>query len=749
MKGTAALLALLLMMTGGGENAELAGDMAGNTNEIVVEAADGIVAEIADETDGKDKTAGTGEAADAAESTDDAETAGVAAAADEDDWLYEYRSQYGGIALTAYLGSDSTVVVPSEIGGKKVVALHNTFRQLAVYDEDGELIAVEPFEVAWDRGGDVHRKAAPNETLEEVVVPEGVKTIGNGAFENCTSLRRVSLPQSLEWIDEYAFAGCTSLERIELPVCVKWVSYRAFKDCSSLSEVIFPEALDSIGSGAFMGTSLTQVSLPEQAVRNSSLDFVFDSGTLVNGVATEYPEDRTSDDGFSYRLYARRGYAEIERYDGSETDLVVPSEIDGWPVTAIHGLHGENVDKIERVVFPEGLTDIEDFMCDCMSSLREVVLPQGLTRIGRFAFAGCRQLEHIDIPQSVKSIGEYAFENTGLTEVTVARDAWCNETAFEPEVVVHGGYYDDTPLSLEDDWRSTWYSYHYDENWAELGYYGGTEKNVVLPSLIDGMPLTVIGEYALSEKPMATAVIPEGVEEIGDYAFACCKSLERVVLPQSLKRIGAYAFGGCDNLERVELPEGIEVVDDHAFSAMEMVVTDDYMHYTLYPDEGYAVLEGRDNDTDLEITEYVIPAEFDGLPIRRIGFEAFFAMHIEHIDIPEGVEEIGEYAFDWCKQLESVAFPGTLKRIGDHGFAYCVKLRRIELPEGLEEIGEQAFEGCKQLKNVTFPSTLKRIESEAFKDCEKLRTVKLPEGIEYVAEDAFEETTRVIWPSDV
>lgn len=686
MKGTAALLALLLMMTGGGENAELAGDMAGNTNEIVVEAAEGTVAEIADETDGEGETAGTGEAADAAE------IAAGDEAVDESEWLYEYKSQYGGIALTAYLGSDSTVVVPSEIGGNKVKALDCTFRQMAVYGEDGALLVVEPWEVAWDRGWNVDKEVVPNETLEEVVVPEGIKTIGFGAFSDCTSLRSVSLPQSLEWIDERAFEGCTSLERIELPVCVKWVSYRAFKDCSSLSEVVFPEALDSIASSAFRGTSLTQVSLPEQAVRNSSLDFVFDSGTLVNGVATEYPEDRTSDDGFSYRLYARRGYAEIERYDGSETDLVLPSEIDGWPVTAIHGLHGENEDKIERVVFPEGLTVIEDFMCDCMSSLREVVLPQGLERIGRFAFAGCRQLEHIDIPQSVKSIGEYAFENTGLTEVTVARDSWCDETAFEPEVVVHGGYYDNTPLSLEDDWRSTWYSYHYDENWAELGYYGGTEKNVVLPSLIDGMPLTVIGEYALSEKPMVTAVIPEGVEEIGDYAFACCKSLERVVLPQSLKRIGAYAFGGCDNLERVELPEGIEVVDDYAFSALEMVVTDDYMHYTLYPDEGYAVLEGRDNDTDLEITEYVIAAEFDGLPIRRIGIEAFFAMDIQHIDIPEGVEVIDEYAFKRCEQLESVTLPSTIKRIESGAFCRCKKLRRVELPEDIEYVAEDAFD---------------------------------------------------------
>lgn len=669
------------------------------------------------------------------------EAAGESEAAVKADWLYESKSD--GIALKAYLGSDSTVVVPAWIDGQRVRTLDGAFWQVAVYDEDGALVCVEPWKKALKRDWGVRRETVPNETIEEVIVPEGVTTIGSGTFLDCTSLKRVSLPQSLVWIEDNAFEGCTSLERIELPVSVKWIGYKAFMGCSSLSEAIFPEALQVIESSAFQGTSLTRVSLPEQAVNNSALDFVFDSGVLVNGVATEYPERSTSQDGFAYRLYARRGYVEIEGYNGSETDLVIPTVLDGWPVAAIHGLYGENVEAIERIVFPDDLTELEDFLCDRMSGLREVVLPQGLTRIGRFAFAGCRSLEQIDIPQSVAFIGEYAFENTPLTEVALSDGTWYDKTAFEQEVVVSGGFCEELWTS-QTHWSDTWYSQDDEANCAELGYYAGTERNVVLPSLVDGLPLTVIGEYALCELPMVTAVIPEGVEEIGDFAFACCKSLERVVLPQSLKRIGSYAFGGCDKLEAVELPAGIEYVAQDAFGALEMVVTDNFMHYTLYPDEGYAVLEGRDNDTDLAVTEYVIPTEFDGLPVRRIGAEAFFAMDIRTIDIPEGVEEMGEYAFHSCEELESVTFLGTLRRIESRAFMYCKKLRGIELPEGVEEIGEHAFEQCEALESVTLPDTLRRIESKAFAACLKLKRIELPAGIEYVAEDAFDETTLVI-----
>ena len=100
--------------------------------------------------------------------------------------------------------------------------------------------------------------------MTEITIPEGVTSIGNSVFFNCTGLTEVAIPESVTSIGDYAFAGCLSLTQIAIPEGVTSIGDHAFAFCSSLKEITIPEGVTSIGNGAFSNcTGLTEVYMKE------------------------------------------------------------------------------------------------------------------------------------------------------------------------------------------------------------------------------------------------------------------------------------------------------------------------------------------------------------------------------------------------------------------------------------------------------------------------------------------------------
>ena len=97
----------------------------------------------------------------------------------------------------------------------------------------------------------------------EVTIPEGVQSIGDCAFCDCSSLTSLTLPSSLQSIGDWAFNGCSSLTSLTLPSSFQSIGDYAFYDCNSLTSLTLPSSLQSIGGGAFRGcSSLTSLTLP-------------------------------------------------------------------------------------------------------------------------------------------------------------------------------------------------------------------------------------------------------------------------------------------------------------------------------------------------------------------------------------------------------------------------------------------------------------------------------------------------------
>ena len=85
----------------------------------------------------------------------------------------------------------------------------------------------------------------------DIIIPNGVKSIGEGAFKNCRSLKSITLPDSIESIGDEAFDDCVSLESIVIPRNVISVGDAAFYHCKSLREATLLNSIKNIGDYAF------------------------------------------------------------------------------------------------------------------------------------------------------------------------------------------------------------------------------------------------------------------------------------------------------------------------------------------------------------------------------------------------------------------------------------------------------------------------------------------------------------------
>ena len=227
----------------------------------------------------------------------------------------------------------------------------------------------------------------------DVVIPEGVKSIGDSAFEYCKSLTSIVIPESVTSIGDSAFWRCSSLTSVVIPEGVKSIGDSAFWGCLSLTSVVIPEGVKSIGASAFYDcSSLTSVVIPKGVKSIGAWAFYGCKGLT----SVVIPKGVKSIGAWAF--YGCKGLADANGF------VIIQN--------VLHGYYGKGGD----VVIPEGVTGIgvEAFK-DC-SSLASVVIPEGVTYIDDSAFYGCKRLRSVVIPEGVTSIGDSAFNGCrGLT----------------------------------------------------------------------------------------------------------------------------------------------------------------------------------------------------------------------------------------------------------------------------------------------------------------------------------------------
>ena len=325
--------------------------------------------------------------------------------------------------------------------------------------------------------------------LKEIDIPDSVKDIGDHAFASCYDAQTIEIGNSVKYLDEQVFSGCISVTSVRIPASVLYIDDSAFSYCYALAEievdeenvnymsidgvlygkekkgiVKYPEArtnssyevLDgvvSIARYAFNGsTNLKEITLPNTLMGIG--DYAFESCTgltdvyyygteeekeaLVIGNKNEPLTNATwhykTESDFEYTV--EDGEAVITGYNGTASELIIPDEIDSYPVVGIADYAFYNNTALTAVYFPNTLRYIGEYaFYGCTSLLGDLgqtiwsvrsevsailTIPNSVTYIGAYAFGGCDSLAEVALGSSVESIGDGAFSDcTALETINI------------------------------------------------------------------------------------------------------------------------------------------------------------------------------------------------------------------------------------------------------------------------------------------------------------------------------------------
>ncbi len=394
---------------------------------------------------------------------------------------------------------------------------------------------------------------------------------------------------------------------------------------------------------------------------------------------TALAEDYSSftDDGFEY--YISDGAVSIISYSGKATNLTIPSEIEGCPVTVIGEWAFENCDTLVSVVIPDTVTTIGTCAFAYCDALTTVTIPEGVQSIGSYAFE-CTPLESITIPSTVTSIeSPLLFENPNITAIDVA----AGNTSYLSEDGV---------------------LFSYDK--SELICYpaGKTGTSYTIPS-----DVSAIGDFAFAGcTTLESVTIPEGVESIGYYAFQLCESLASIVIPDSVTTLNFMAFINCSSLKSVTIGSGVTAILMHTFAACTSLES------ITFPDS-----------------------------VTSIGVNAFNGCTaLTTVDTGDGVETVSDYAFSNCTALKTVTLGASVSSVSTYTFSSCTALERIEVSPSNENYSsvdgvlfdsEQSqlirYPAGKTDSSYTVPDGVGVLMNYAFSDCTKLTSVTIPESV--------------------
>ena len=381
--------------------------------------------------------------------------------------------------------------------------------------------------------------------LVEIIIPEGVTTLGDGVFEGCESLVTVTIPSTLTELGTQVFRNCTNLKTIEvhpnnpafcsvdgvlytkdmktlvacpaqywlpqIPDSVVEIAAYAFDHSQIYREIVVPAHVEKIGVGAFSDAAITSCVFEEGSHITEIPDYMFMSCVYLSQVNIPKTVEVIGKSAFAITNLREINIPESVHtikdtaFNGTAVKkLNVPSTVEhyGYAVFACN-------DYLTEIYLPDNMTVIPDSMFSGCTALTQITIPESVATIGSYVFSYCGNLRKIHIPDSVQSIGEGTFsECTRLMEIKL-------------------------PVNLTH---------------IEASLF----KSCSLLSVID---------------------IPNAVTYIGDNAFASCRELQNLVLPPQLEYIGNAAFSGCEEITHLTIPAFVNYIGNAALSEMSNLQT--------------------------------------------------------------------------------------------------------------------------------------------------------------------------------
>ncbi len=212
--------------------------------------------------------------------------------------------------------------------------------------------------------------------------------------------------------------------------------------------------------------------------------------------------------------------------------------------------------------------------------------------------------------------------------------------------------------------------------------------------------------------------IPEGVLiENGVLKKWPCDAIpenRHVTIPNSVTSIESGAFYRCTSLSSITIPNSVTSIGNNAFSYCSSLVS--------------FVVDDRNSEYSSE--NGVLFNKNKTLLIQ-------FPKDAKNYIIPNSVTSIGDFAFEGCTSLSSVAIPNSVTSIGNYAFYNCTSLSSITIPNSVTYIGAGAFDNCTSLSSITIPNSITSIGLLVFQDCTSLSSIIIPDSVTRIKFGAF------------
>lgn len=621
--------------------------------------------------------------------------------------------------------------------------------------------------------------------LDEIVLNDGIKTLGNYAFWNFRNLKNIIIPESVTNIGESAFHGCTALSNLTLPDSITEIAGEAFSNCVSLGKVTLPKNLTLLGNGVFENCN-AEIIFP------ASLKCIPIMGdNAVTKVTIPEGVKMIGEEAFAYcsnftEITLPSTITNIERsafFNTPITEFVYPQNIDNIPASAFGGT------KLTEFSVPDNVKEIDDGAFYNCTDLKKITIPEFVTYIGNDVFKDCRNLviygkrdsvaERYAYINNIKFVsGQYkvVFKDNGRTVNTYYIDEG-GSVLTPPTLKEKPGY----TLSWDADYTNIQEDMVINAVWTKKDNGGGNTTIIVSPSETNKYTVTFKdrGKIVKTEKVKSgdAAEYPyinrNGYELSWDKDFSkvtaniTVNAVWTVIKPNKVTSLTAEVQKNSIDLswDRAENTDYYLVyrktTSDTEYKQIKKTTKILWTDEDVEPGTEYSYkvvgvcsVDGKKYqgaDSDIVTAKIGTPQIGDVYSVGDLKYKVTGAKEVSviglakeevEIKIPSAVSISGkaykvtsvqDKAFYQNEDIVSIAIGNNVSYVGKYAFYQCPNLETVKFGKRVAVISTCAFTQCPNLENVTLPSSIRRIGAKAFYQCTSIKVLKINGSVlEYV-----------------
>lgn len=642
------------------------------------------------------------------------------------------------------------------------------------------------------------------------------------AFKGCTDLKSVELLSGSNYVHHQKYGS--SVQEFIIPEGVREIAKYTFKDCESLKTIVIPGSVETFQQdyhdedAIFHSNNLLFVlndsSAYEYAKKHGIMYYVWD------GVGSPDEIELVKYGGIDYLI--EDNVARAMACGDDVENAVIPSTVAGYPVIEIRNVFRNN-DNIKTVVIEaEKVTGITEYQFEGCDNLESVIAPY-VSEIGEYAFADCVSLKTFNSSKS-PTVGEYGFYNckslknvsdfgcvfahsfencTSLENISLETNE-CSDAALKGCISLKsfnlGAATTVIPTSFAENCTSL-------ESIGDISGIGRIKKSAFYGcASLTAISLTSDTEYienkafgncdGITSVSLKTSILGKTIWK--DDIFAECDNIEMVTyesgsgctLPlgfsDSVKQIrldctsiynsgslNENSFTDCsmvrylkafplinDPLQNYAHPSTVWLIEEKKVSqyknsgvlyfvldkngdGLPAFYEDGGIKYYVLNNQAYAV------ECALDATDVVIKREIQGYPVVAIQDIFKRRFNLKTVTIEAEIKEMSEKMFEGCSSLERVTLPDTITTIPQYAFANS-GIIDLDVPKNVILIDDYAFYNCSRLSEISLPETLTNIDAHAFEKCTSLEQISFPEALTAIGAYAFSECSslnKINWNS--